>query len=256
MDKVTTEFPEGVAIVIAGSGFVGREICRRLAECGSDVALSYHGNAAAAAEVVATVEALGSRAAATQLDITDTAAVDRWFDEVAERWGRIHSVIVAAGADIRLAFFSEISAGEWLDAVHVDMFGFFNIAKASLRHLRAQGGSITGVTTAANAHYSPKDVLSTAPKSGVEAVIKAIAREEGRAEIRANCVGIGVLDGGITGRFWPTLSEDFQSKMRNGNPLRRMGHPREVGDVAVFLASNRASYVTGQRLVVDGGYSV
>lgn len=250
------EFPDGVAIVIAGSGFVGREICRRLAECGSDVALTYHGNAQAAAEVAAIVESLGRKAIVKQLDITDADAVHGWFDEVADQWDRIHSVIVAAGANIRLAYFSEIGADEWLDAVHVDMFGFFNIAKAALPHLRKQGGSITGVTTAANAYYSPKDILSTAPKSGIEAVIKAIAREEGRAGIRANSVGIGVLDGGITGRFWPTLSGEFQEKMRTGNPLRRMGHPREIGDVVVFLASNRASYVTGQRLVVDGGYSV
>ena len=256
MDADFKEFPEGVAVVIAGSGFVGREVCRRLAECGSDVALTYHANSAAAAEAAKDVVTRGRKAEIAQLDITDTEAVKTLFDNVAERWGRIHSVIVAAGANIRLAYFSEIGPDEWLDAVHTDLFGFFNIAKAALPHLRAHGGSITGVTTAANAYYSPKDILSTAPKSGVEAVIKAIAREEGRAGIRANSVGIGVLDGGITGRFWPTLSTEFQDSMRTGNPLRRMGHPREIGDVIVFLASNRASYVTGQRLIVDGGYSV
>lgn len=255
--SVLGDFPEGCAVVIGGSGGVGRAICRRLAECGSDVALTYRHNADAGAAAVSEVEAHGRRGLSHSVDITDEAAVKAFIDQAADALGPIHTVVVASGFDIRMAHVSEISVAELQDAVRNDLFGFYNVVHAALPRLReAGGGSFVIISSAALAHYSPKDLLSVAPKGGIEAIMRAVAREEGRFGIRANSVAMGVIDGGVMDRLWKGLSPEFIAKMKAGNALRRMGTPDEAADAAVFLASRRAAYITGQRLVLDGGYAI
>lgn len=254
--SVQPDFPEGAAVVIGGSGGMGREICRRLAECGSDVALTYRNNAAKARDAEALIEQHGRRAFSAGLDIADAAAVKSFFDTVAERFERIHSVIVATGADIKMRYVADVGEEEWLDTINGDLNGFFHVVKAAIPHLRKQGGSLVVTTSAALARHSPKDILSTAPKAGIEALIRGIAREEGRNGIRANTVALGVIDGGLMDRVWDQLAPEMAEAMRRNIPLKRLGLPREIADVAVYLASSRASFVTGQRLVADGGYSV
>jgi NAD(P)-dependent dehydrogenase (short-subunit alcohol dehydrogenase family) len=100
------------------------------------------------------------------------------------------------------------------------------------------------------------DILSTVPKAGIEALIRGIAREEGRYQIRANSVAPGIFDGGLFLRLKEQVKPDFVEAMRRNTALRRFGTAEEVAKVAVFLASDAAAYVTGQQLAVDGGYSV
>ena len=96
------EFPaDGVAVVIGGSGGIGKVVCERLAQCGCDVALTYRSNAQKAGEVAATIERLGRRADTQPLDLTDPGAVERYYGDIVSRFGRIHTLIVATGADIR-----------------------------------------------------------------------------------------------------------------------------------------------------------
>lgn len=250
------DFPDGVAVVIGGSGGMGREICRRLAECGTDVALTYRNNADAAKSAQAIVESLGRRAYAARVDIADRDAVKAYFDDVASRFSRIHTVIVATGADLKMVYVADVDYDDWKNTIDGDLNGFFNVIKSALPHLRKQGGSIVATTSAALVKHSPKDILSTAPKAGIEALIRGIAREEGRHGIRANSVALGVIDGGLMDRVWDQLTPEFAAAMKRNIALKRFGLPREIADVAVYLASSRASFVTGQRLVADGGYSV
>lgn len=251
------EFPtEGVAVVIGGSGGIGKVVCQRLAQCGCDVALTYRSNGQSGRETSAIVEAEGRRADACQLDLTDPAATERYYQQVVERFGRIHTLVVATGANIRMAYLSQISVDEWRSTIVNDLVGFFNAVKLVLPHLRANGGSIVAISSAANVRHSPMDILSTGPKGGIEAVVRAVAREEGRYRIRANCVGLGVFDTGLMDRVWGHLPPAVEEAMRHGTPLRRLGTADEAADAIVFLASNRSGFTTGQRLVVDGGYSV
>lgn len=257
MSKVFSDFPAGVAVVIGGSGGIGKASCVRLAECGCDVALTYRGNAKAAGEAAVAVEKLGRKAQATQLDITDAKATAAYLKEVQTSFGRIHTLVVATGADMRLSYVADISVEEWQNTIRNDLFGFFNVLQPALPLLRAGGGgAIVALSSAAMVHYSPMDVLSIGPKGGIESLVRAVAREEGRNGIRANSVALGVIDAGLMDRLWAGLSPEFEKKMRTGNALKRIGTAEEAADAVVFLASSRAAFITGQRLVLDGGYSI
>ncbi len=251
------EFPaDGVAVVIGGSGGIGKVVCERLAQCGCDVALTYRSNAQKAGEVAATIERLGRRADTQPLDLTDPGAVERYYGDIVSRFGRIHTLIVATGADIRMDYLFNIGVDEWRTVIMNDAIGFFNAVKLLLPHLRAGGGgSIVAMSSAAMVRHSPMDILSTGPKGSVEAVVRAVAREEGRFNIRANSVGMGAIDTGLMDRVWGHLSPKAAEAMRKGPPLGRIGKADEVADAIVFLASNRSGYTTGQRLVLDGGFS-
>lgn len=251
------EFPtEGVAVVIGGSGGLGKVVCERLAQCGCDVALTYRSNARKAGEVAAAIEGLGRRADTQPLDLTDPEAVERYYGDIVSRFGRIHTLVVATGADIRMDYLFNIGVDEWRTVIMNDAIGFFNAVKLVLPHMRSGGGgSIVALSSAAMARHSPMDILSTGPKGSIEAVVRAVAREEGRFNIRANSVGIGAMDTGLMDRVWGHLSPKAAEAMRKGPPLGRIGKADEVADAIVFLASSRSGYTTGQRLVLDGGFS-
>jgi len=250
------EFPEGAAVVIGGSGGIGRAVCVKLAECGCDVAFTYQKNLAAANETAEMIKALGQRAYVQQLDLTDDVATQQFYAEAASEFSRLHSLIVATGADIRMSYLAEVEVDEWRQTILNDVVGFFIAVKFIIPHLRAGGGgSIVGLSSAAIVRHAPLDILSTGPKGSVESMVRAIAREEGRSNIRANCVALGVIDIGLMDRVWDQLPPKTAETWRTGTPLRRIGTAQEAAEAIVFLASSRSSFTTGQRLVLDGGYS-
>jgi NAD(P)-dependent dehydrogenase (short-subunit alcohol dehydrogenase family) len=247
----------GGAIVFGGSGGIGRAVCVRLAESGCDVELTYRTNAAAAEAVTASIRALGRRAEAHAVAAGDEKAVASFVDGAAARLGGIHTVVHAAGSDIPMRFVSELSREQWRGVMEADATGFFDLVRASLPHLRASRGSIVAVTSAGLYRFPSRDVLSVAPKAAIEALVRAVAKEEGRFGVRANCVALGVIEAGIFSRLsGGDLGKDWIDAARRNTPLRRFGTAEEVADAVEFLASSRAAYVTGQTLALDGGYSL
>jgi NAD(P)-dependent dehydrogenase (short-subunit alcohol dehydrogenase family) len=252
----TNGFPDGVALVLGASGGIGRAICEAFGRRGVDVALSYRSNAAAAEEIAAGLAADGRQALAVRIDTADAAGVGRGLEEARVRFGRIHSVVYAVGADISMAYVADVDPEEWRRTIESDLNGFFHVAKAAIPLLRnGGGGSIVAITTAGMDRHPPMDILSVAPKAGIEALVRGIAREEGRRNIRANTVAPGVIDAGLLHRLTPQVTPQFVEAMKRNTALRRFGTAEEVAEVVVFLASAQAGYITGQRIVVDGGYS-
>jgi NAD(P)-dependent dehydrogenase (short-subunit alcohol dehydrogenase family) len=250
-------YPAGCAVVFGGSGGVGRAICARLARAGCDVALTYRENVAAADEVVAEVRAHRRRAEAHAVSADDASAIQSLLDGAADRFGGVHTVVHAAGSDIPMRFVSEVSREAWRDVMTADAAGFFDLVHASIPHLRKSRGSIVAITSAGLSRFPARDILSVAPKAAIEALVRAVAKEEGRFGVRANSVALGVIEAGIFTRLSKgELGSDWTDAAKRNTPLRRFGTADEVADAVEFLASSRASYVTGQTLMLDGGYSI
>jgi NAD(P)-dependent dehydrogenase (short-subunit alcohol dehydrogenase family) len=251
------DFPEGVAVVIGGSGGIGSAICLALAEAGTDVILTYRNNQAAALDVAAAVTARGRKAQCHPLTSEVPAEVEAFFAKIAAEHSRIHTVVNAAGSSIPMVYIGDLTADKWGEIMNADANGFFNIVHASLPHLRKQGGSYVQIGTVALSRWATRDVLSAAPKAAIDALITGIAREEGRSGVRANTVALGLINAGMALRFKGNAYDEnyFKAAIKN-TALKRLGTAEEVADAVVFFASDRASYLTGQTLVLDGGFSL
>jgi len=249
------EFAEGVAIVAGGSGGLGAAIVHDLALSGSNVALTYRANQQAAERVTSEGLALGRAVEAAQLDLQDAAAVKLFVDDVVARHGTLHSVVYAAGPPIRMGFINQLDPASWAGAFRTDVEGCFNLIWACLPHLKRQKrGNIVALVTCAVDRSPAKDILSAAPKAAIQALIRGLAREEGRFGIRANCVGPGWIDAGLGGEIMGNLNEsDYVQKFLAAIPMRSAGRGEDIAKAVTFLLSDHARYVTGATIPVAGG---
>lgn len=254
----SSDFPQGVAVVIGGSGGIGAVICDKLARAGTDVVLTYHHNAQAAEVVAEAVRRSGRRAAAYPLSVSDPEAVSAFVGQVIEQHTSVHTVVIAAGSAIPMRYIGQIEAADWKRVIDADVNGFFHVVQAFLPHLREKGGSFVHISSAGVRRWPVRDGLSVVPKAAMEALMRGIAREEGRFGIRANCVALGVVEAGMFLRLKEKqeLDEQWMRVAISNTPLRRFGTAEEVGDAVVFLASRKASYITGQTIYLDGGYGI
>lgn len=248
----------GAALVVGGSGGLGQSITRMLAARGCDVAVTYRSGEAAGLAAASAAREWGVRASAYALDVTSDEDAARVVDAVAEEFGGLHTLVHAAGPHVPMVHLSNVAPTTMAAQLAGDAAGFFNLAHPALPHLRQAQGCIVAVTTAATARYPVRDGLSAAPKGAVEALVKALAAEEGRFGVRVNCVGPGMLTDGMAARLISSgdLSAEALAVARGNIPLRRFGTATDIAEAVCFLASDRAGFISGQKLDVDGGYGV
>jgi 3-oxoacyl-[acyl-carrier protein] reductase len=243
----------GVALVLGASGGLGAAIAAMLLARGSRVAMTYRRPSPAVAELAARSP---DRARGYQLDLTDAAACARVATAVADDFGVVHTAVYAAGPHVPMTHLSKVTAEVFRGQLEQDAIAFLTAIVPLIPLLRQSHGSLVAVTTAATTRYAVRDGLSSIPKAAIEAAVRGIATEEGRFGVRANCVGPGMLTDGMAARLIGSGDLDTRAlDVARGNiPLRRFGTATDVAEAVCFLASDRARFISGQKLNVDGGY--
>lgn len=240
------------AFVAGGSGAIGGAICRTLAREGFDVAFTWHRNRQAADTLATELQTI-CRTTMHQLDLTDPSALAQAISGTEA----LDAVVYAAGPAVRMRFTQDIDSAEFAKELGTDAVGCFNLVREALPRLRAAKGALVGVLTMAIARTISRDLLSAAPKAAVEQIFRTVALEYGRFGVRSNCVAPGLIDGGLIHQL--LASGDYTQATVDATikstPLRSAGTPADVAEAVVFLASEKARWITGQTLFVDGGFS-
>lgn len=254
-----TNFPKGATLVFGATGGIGKIVAREFGKAGSDVAVMYRSKEELSQEVAGEVEGFGRKATRHQCDVTDIKALNASIDGAIKDHGRIHTMVWGAGPLVEQVLIEESTPEQWKTAIDVEVHGFFNAAKHLITHMRAQGGgSFVHLGSAGDISFPPKDFLSVAPKAANESLIKGIAREEGVNNIRANSVLVGVIEAGMFLELTKqgVFTEEWVTEVQKNLALKRWGQPEEIAQAAIFLASNKAQYITGQQINVSGGYGL
>jgi NAD(P)-dependent dehydrogenase (short-subunit alcohol dehydrogenase family) len=245
------------AFVVGGSGGLGSAICRRLAPDWDFVGIGYR-KSLQPASVLAEALAPQCQAIPVRCDLLDTESVEAAVAGFAAQAGGIGTMLFAGGVAIGQPYVSKVPESAWREVLETELLGFIRIVAATLPIFRQQnGGNFVSIVSVATTHFPQGDALSAVPKAGIEMLGRALAKEEGRFGIRANMVAPGIIDSGLGASFLQTLyTPEIWEAQRKRIALRRFGDAAEVAEAAAFLASEAARYITGQTLIVDGGFSL
>jgi 3-oxoacyl-[acyl-carrier protein] reductase len=246
-----------VALITGGSGGIGRAAALDLAREGADIAVGYHRGKGAAEEAAETVRKLGRKAIAMQVDVADPRTCGSLGTHVVSSLGRLDVVACFAGHPFRneewFKGFPELTRDDFMKPLEVDLLGSAFVAQATIPVMVKQGrGSVIFIGSTPAITGDRVGISYQVAKAGVLGLTRALALAYGPSGIRVNALALGSIStpamGSLAGKEKRALAEE--------PALKRWGTPEEVARVVSFLASDDASYITGQTIVVDGGYAL
>ena len=242
-----------VALVTGGSNDTGAAICRILAEAGSSVVIQYYKNRNKADKVCEYIDSQGGIAANCFVDLSDKASIDELFSFIKDKFGRLDILVNNAHLPITRSFFSEVEWEEHQEQIDVMVKGTFHCSKkAVFMMVENGGGSIVNlITTQVNHPVKGYSSLVTAA-SALTGFTKNLAVEAGEKGIRVNMIAPGFV---LTGHT-PYAPLHVQKAIAKATPLGRLATPDDIARGVLFFASDLSQFITGQYLVIDGGYNL
>ena len=250
------------ALVTGGSSGIGAGVARALAGAGARVAINYAGGARAAEQLAAAIRNGGGDALAIQADVADEEQVRAMFRRVCDAWGSLDILVNNAGIQ-QDAPFMEMTAEQWRRVMDVNLSGQFLCSREAVREF-ARRGVDPEVSSAAGKILCMSSVHDTIPwaghvnyaasKGGVLMFLKSLAQEVAHLKIRVNGISPGAIRTPINREAWAT--PEAETALRTLIPYDRVGDPEDIGNAAVWLASDASDYLNGTTLYVDGGMSL
>ncbi len=240
------------ALVTGASGAIGSEIARTLGAAGARVLVHYNSNADAAAALCAEIESGGGQAYAFGADLASANGAGDLFKEVRAAGYGVQILVNNAGIT-RDGLLARMSEESWQAVLNTNLSSAYRTCRAALRPMvRGRWGRIINISSVAGLSGNPGQTNYSAAKAGLIGFTRALAREVGARSITVNAVAPGFIESPMTA----AAGEQVLSRVQELIPLGRLGHPAEVAAAVGFLASAKASYITGQVLVVDGGLAM
>ncbi|MFT9847896.1 3-oxoacyl-[acyl-carrier-protein] reductase [Aneurinibacillus sp. REN35] len=238
-----------VALVTGASRGIGRAIALELASQGADVAVNYAGSEAAAREVADEIVKLGRRAIVVQANVANAGEAEAMVKQTIDELGKLDILVNNAGIT-RDNLLMRMKEEEFDDVIAINLKGVFNCTKAVTRPMmKARGGRIINISSVVGVMGNPGQANYVAAKAGVIGMTKSVARELASRGITINAVAPGFIETDMTS----ILGDDTKESLLSQIPLGRLGKPQDIADIVSFVASEKASYITGQVFHVDGG---
>ncbi|MEX1041055.1 MAG: 3-oxoacyl-[acyl-carrier-protein] reductase [Pirellulaceae bacterium] len=236
------------AIVTGASQGIGLRIALALGSRGAKVACVAR-NAEKLAETVAAIEAAGGTAVAYSCDVSQRESVEEVVDKVAESWEKIDILVNNAGVT-RDNLLPRMTDEEWDTVIDTNLRGMFLFTRAASKFMmRARYGRIINMSSVSGLIGNPGQTNYSASKAGMIGFTRSLSRELAGRKVTINAVCPGFIESDMTKALGPAIEDEVKKRI----PAKRMGRPEEIADAILFLASEHATYITGQVLTVDGG---